>query len=186
MPLLKLPFESISSAKRVLITYVYTFPTPLFLIWHGFNRKCKATKFHYNQGSLLLETWLFLAPLSDYPSVRLSVDLSRFVSAWYLWNPWWDFRITLHTCQVWWVNVQGVCLIKVSSRSRSMFKVKHCMTLLRVRSIYSSWRIGDILKFKWLCTNVKYRETMCRVRVWPKSLQCQGHSLRLNLLLSNF
>ena len=46
---------------------------------------------------------LFLAPLSVCPSVRLSVRLSvrhTFVSALYLLNPWWDFQITLHKCQV--------------------------------------------------------------------------------------
>ena len=39
------------------------------------------------------------------PSVRLSVR-HTFVSALYLLNPWWDFQITLHKCQVWWDDVQ--------------------------------------------------------------------------------
>ena len=76
--------------------------------------------------------------LSVRPSVRLSVRLSvrhTFVSALYLLNPWWDFQITLHKCQVWWDDVQCLCLTKVGSRSRSQFKIKHCMTVFRVRSI---------------------------------------------------
>ena len=77
---------------------------------------------------------LFLAPLSVCPSVRLSVR-HTFVSALYLLNPWWDFQITLHKCQVWWEDVQCLCLTKVGPRSRSQFKIKHCMTVFRVRSI---------------------------------------------------
>ena len=81
---------------------------------------------------------LFLAPLSVCPSVRPSVRLSvrhTFVSALYLLNPWWDFQMTLHKCQVWWDDVQCLGLTKVGSRSRSQSKIKHCMTVFRVRSI---------------------------------------------------
>ena len=67
-------------------------------------------------------------------SVRLSVH-HAFVSALYLLNPWWDLQITLHQCQVWWDNVQCLCLTKVGSRLRSQSKIKHCMTVFRVRSI---------------------------------------------------
>ena len=72
--------------------------------------------------------------LTVRPSVRPSVR-HTFVSALYLLNPWWDFQITLHKCQVWWDDVQCLCLTKVGSRSRSLFKIKHCMTVFRVRSI---------------------------------------------------
>ena len=58
-----------------------------------------------------------------------------FVSALCLLNPWWDLQITLHKCQVWWDDVQCLCLTKVSWRSRSEFKIKHCMTVFGVRSI---------------------------------------------------
>jgi len=68
------------------------------------------------------------------PSVRLSVR-HAFVSALYLLNPWWDLQITLHKCQIWWDDVQCLCLTKVSSRSRSQSKIKHCMTVFHVRSI---------------------------------------------------
>jgi len=77
---------------------------------------------------------LFLASLSVCPSVCLSVR-HAFVSALYLLNPWWDLQITLHKCQVWWDNVQCLCLTKVGSRSRSQSKIKHCMTVCRVPSI---------------------------------------------------
>ena len=62
------------------------------------------------------------------PSVR-----HTFVSALYLLNPWLDLQITLHKCQVWWDDVQCLCLTKVGSRSQ--FKIKHCMTVFRVRSL---------------------------------------------------
>ena len=50
------------------------------------------------------------------------------------WTPGRIYK-KLSTCQVWWVNVQCVCLTKVGSRSRSLFKVKHYMTVLHVHSI---------------------------------------------------
>ena len=70
-----------------------------------------------------------LAPLYVCPSVCLYVR-HAFVSALYLLNPWWDFQITLHTYQVWWDDVQCLCLTKVGSRSRSQSKIKHCMTVI--------------------------------------------------------
>jgi len=84
------------------------------------------------------ETYCFkLRCLSVRLSVLLSVCLTvchAFVST-YLLNPWWDLQITLHKCQVWWDHVQCLCLTKVSSRSRSQSKIKHCMTVFHVRSI---------------------------------------------------
>ena len=58
-----------------------------------------------------------------------------FVSALYLLNPLWDLQITLHICQVWWDDVQCLGLTKIGLRSRSQSKIKHCMTVFRVRSI---------------------------------------------------
>jgi len=79
-------------------------------------------------------------------SVRLSV-CHAFVSALYLLNPWWDLQITLHKCQVWWDDVQCLCLNKVSSRSRSQSKIKHCMTVFRVRSISFEPLVGFTSNF---------------------------------------
>jgi len=82
--------------------------------------------------------------LSVRPSVRLSVR-HTFVSALYVLNPWWDFQITLHKCQVWWEDVQCLCLTKVGSRSRSQFKI---LTLYDCIScpLYIFWTPGGIYK----------------------------------------
>jgi len=68
-------------------------------------------------------------------SLRLNIVWLYFESALYLLNPWLDLQITLHKCQVWWDDVQCLGLIKVGLRSRSQSKIKHCMTVFRVRSI---------------------------------------------------
>ena len=65
-------------------------------------------------------------------NLRLNIVWLYFVSALYLLNPCWDFQITLHKCQVWWDDVQYLCLTKVGSRSRSQFKIKHCMTVFHL------------------------------------------------------
>jgi len=67
--------------------------------------------------------------------LRLNIVWMYFMSALYLLNPWWDLQITLHKCQVWWDDVHCLCLTKVGSRSRSEFKIKHCMTVFYVGSI---------------------------------------------------
>jgi len=96
--------------------------------------------------------------LSVRPSVclsRLSVRPSRFrvrsISFKLL------LQITLHKCQVWWDDVQCLCLTKVGSRSRSQSKVKHCMTVFRVRSI----------SFKLLL-----QITLHKCQVWLDDVQC--------------
>jgi len=66
---------------------------------------------------------------------KINIVWLNFVSTLYLLNPWWDFKITFHKCQVWWDDVQCFCLTKVGSRSRSEFKIKHCMTVFYVGSI---------------------------------------------------
>jgi len=81
---------------------------------------------------------LFLALLSVGPSVGVSICPS-------VW--WFTLSCTIFICWtpggiyifsarmlVWLVDVQCVCLTKVGSRSRSKFKVKHCMTVLLVGS----------------------------------------------------
>jgi len=110
-------------------------------------------------------------------SVRLPV-CHAFVSALYLLNPWWNLQVTLHKCQVWWDDVQCLCLTKVGSRSRSQSKIKHCMTVFCVRSISFEHLVG----FTNNCTNVKYDETMCSAYVWPRSVEGHCHNLRLNIV----
>ena len=61
-------------------------------------------------------------------NLRLNIVWLYFVSAQYILNPCWDLQITLHKCQVCWDDVQCICLTKVGSRSRSEFKIKHCIT----------------------------------------------------------
>jgi len=95
---------------------------------------------------------LFLAPLSVRPSVRPSVR-HTFLSALYLLNPWWDLQMTLHKCQVWWDDVQCLCLTKVGSRSRSQFKIIYCMTVFRVRSI--SFEVGFTNNFAHMSSMMK-------------------------------
>jgi len=61
-------------------------------------------------------------------NLRLNIVWLYFVSALYLLKPWWDLQITLGKSQVWWDDMQCLCLTKVGSRSRSEFRIKHCMT----------------------------------------------------------
>jgi len=91
-------------------------------------------------------------------SVRLSVR-HAFVSALYLLNSLWDLQITLHKCQVWWDDVQCLCLTKVGSRSRSQSKIKHCMTVFRVRSISFEPRLD-------------LQITLHTCQVWWDDVQC--------------
>jgi len=68
-------------------------------------------------------------------SLRLNIVWLYLVSALYLLNPWWYLQITLHECQLYLDNMQCLCLTKVSWRSSSQPKIKHCMTVFRVCSI---------------------------------------------------
>jgi len=47
--------------------------------------------------------------------LRLNIVWLYLVSALYYLNPWWVLQITLHKCQVWWDDVQCLCLTKVGS-----------------------------------------------------------------------
>jgi len=111
-------------------------------------------------------------------NLRLNIVWLYFVSTLYFLNPWWDLQITLHKCQVWWDEVQCLCLTKVGSRSRSQSKIKHCRTVFRVRSIsFEPWWVYILF-----CTNASYDGTICSAYVWPKSVQGKGHSLRFNIV----
>ena len=111
--------------------------------------------------------------LSVRPSVR-----HTFVSALYLLNPWLDFQITLHKCQVWWVDDQCLCLTKVGSRSRSQFKIKHCMTEFGVHYISFEPLVGLQITLHML--------SMMRRCAVPRFDQCrfqgQGQRLRLKIV----
>ena len=127
------------------------------LYYFPFNIQCKIVwlvlKHYIDKGKLLewdkmiilqeLNTfsWIYVSPPPPNKKMGRHIVFSSvvclsvrhtFVSALYLLNPWWDLQITLHKCQVWWVDVQCLCLTKVGSRSRSQSKIKHCMTVFRV------------------------------------------------------
>jgi len=112
-------------------------------------------------------------------NLRLNIVWLYFVSALYLLNPWWDVQITLHKCQVWLSDAQFPGLTKVGSRSRSHSKIKHCMSVFRVRSISFKSLVGFTKKN---CTHVMYYKTMCSAYVCPRSVQGQGHNLKVNIV----
>jgi len=98
-------------------------------------------------------------------NLRLNIVWLYFVSALYLLNLWWDLQITFRKCQVWWYDVQCLCLTKVGSRSRSEFKIKHCMTVFHVGSI----------SFEPLVGFTNYSAQMSRMMKWcvvPMFDQC--------------
>jgi len=68
-------------------------------------------------------------------SLRFNILWLYLVSTLYLLNPCWYLQITLLKCQLCWDDVQCLCLTKVGSRSRSEFKIKHCMTVFHVSFI---------------------------------------------------
>jgi len=124
---------------------------------------------------------LFLAPLSVRLSVRPSVCPSvrhTFVSALYLLNPWWDLQITLHKCQVWWGDVQ--CLWPRSGQGQGHNLRLNIVLLYFVSALYllnPCWNYQITLHKCHKCRN---DEKMCSAYVWPRSVQGQGHNLRLN------
>ena len=94
---------------------------------------------------------LFLAPLS----VCQSVCSSRFCVRSISFEPLVGFKNFFAQMSSMMSNVQCLCLTKVGSRSRSQSKIKHCMTVFRVRLISFELLVGFIND----CTNVKYYET---------------------------
>jgi len=74
--------------------------------------------------------------------------------------------------------VQCLCLTKVGLRSRSQSKIKHCMTVLRVLSIYFEPVVGFTNNFAQISSMM----TICSAYVWPQSVHGQGHNLRLNII----
>jgi len=108
---------------------------PLYIFWTpGGIYKLLCTNVKYDE--TMCSAWVWPRSVEGQGhNLRLKNVVLYFVSAPYLLNPWWDFQITLHKCQVWWDDVQCLGLTKVGSGSRSQFKIKHCMTVFRVRSI---------------------------------------------------
>jgi len=111
--------------------------------------------------------------LSVRPSLRPSVYLSvchTFVSALYLLNPSWVLQIILHKCQVWWDDVQCLCLTKFGSRSRSQSKIKHCVTIFRVRFISFEPLVGFTNNFAqmssmmWQCAVPRFHQGRFKVQ----------------------
>jgi len=89
-------------------------------------------------------------------SLRFNIVWLYLVSTLYLLNPWWYLQITLLNCQLFWDDVQCLCLTKVGSRSRSEFKIKHCMTVFHVGSI----------SFEPLVGYTNYSAQMSRMMRW--------------------
>jgi len=101
------------------------------------------------------------------------------MSALDLLNPLWDLQITLPKCQVWWDDVQCLCLTKDGSRSKSQSKIKHCMTVFRVRSV-------NFLNPWW-----DLQIALHKCQVWWDDVQClgltkvgskSGQNLRFNIV----
>jgi len=103
--------------------------------------------------------------------VCLSVCPSRFRVRSISFEPWWDLQIFLHKCQVWWDDVQCLCLTKVGSRSRSQSKIKHCMTVFRVHSISFEPLVGFTNNFAQM-SSMMIRCAVCifdQVGSWSRS-----------------
>ena len=96
-------------------------------------------------------------------NLRLNFVWLYFVFALYLLNPWWVLQITLHKCQLWWDDVQCLCLTKVGLRSSSHLRL-NIVWLFFVSALYL-WTPGGF--YKLFCTNVSYDGTMCSAYVWP-------------------
>jgi len=111
-------------------------------------------------------------------NLRFNIVWLYFVSALYLLNPRWHLQITLHKCQVWWEDVQCLCLTKVGSRSRSQSKIKHCMTVFRVRSISFEPLVAFTNNFAQMSSMMR----RCAVPMFDQSVEGQGQSLRLNIV----
>jgi len=105
-------------------------------------------------------------------NLKLNIDWLYFMSALYLLNPWWDLQITLHKCQVWWDDVQCLCLTKVGSRSRSEFKIKHCMTVFHVGSISFEPLVGFTNYFPEMSSMMR----RCAVPMFDKG-QCKKSTI---------
>ena len=82
---------------------------------------------------------------------------------------------------VWLDDVQCLCLTKVGSRSRSQSKIKQFTRVFRVCSISFEPLVGFTNNFAQ-----KYDETIYIAYVWPRSVQGQGHNIRLNIVWLHF
>jgi len=109
----------------------------------------------------------------------LNIVWLYFVSALYLLNSWWDLQITLHKCRVWWDDVQCIHLTKVGSRSRSQFKIKHFMTVFRVRSI----SFEPLVVFTNNFAQMSAMLWRCAVPMFDQGwFKVHGQNLRLNIV----
>jgi len=112
-------------------------------------------------------------------NLRINIVWLYFVSALYLLKSWCDLQITLHKCQVWWDDVQCLCLTKVGSRSRSQFKIKQCMTVFRLRSISLEPLVGFTNNFAQLSSMM----SRCAVPMFDQGgVKVKGQNLRLNIV----
>jgi len=65
--------------------------------------------------------------------------------------------------------VQCLCLIKVGSRSRSQSKIKHCMTVFRVRSISFEPLVGFRNNFAQMSSMMSNVQCICLTKVGSRS-----------------
>jgi len=63
---------------------------------------------------------------------------------------------------------------------RLSFRPSVCLSVTLSCPLYIFWTPSGI--YKYLCTNVKYDETICIINVWSRSVQGQGHNLRVNIV----
>ena len=68
---------------------------------------------------------------------------------------------------------QGRFKVKVIVQYQTLYDCILCL-------LYIFWAPGVI--FKYLCTHVKYDESMCSEYLWSRSVQGQDHSSRLNIV----
>jgi len=130
--LIKVGSRSRTQSKIKHCTTVFRVRSISFEPLAGFTNNCTNVKYD----ELMCSAYVW--PRSDQGqgyNLRFNIVWLYFVSALFLLNPWWDLQITLHKCHVWRDDVQCLCLTKVWSRSRSEFKIKHCMTVFHVGPI---------------------------------------------------
>jgi len=124
-----------SSVVCLSVHLSVTLSCPLYIFWTpGGIYKNLCTTVKYNETMCSAYVWPRSVQGQGH-NLRLNIVWLYFVSALYLLNPWWNLQITLLKCQLCWDDVQCLCLTKVGLRSRSEFKIKHCMTVFHVSSI---------------------------------------------------
>ena len=120
---------------RLSVCLSVTLSCPLYIFWTpGGIYKYLCTNITYDETMCSVYVWPRSVQCQGH-NLRLNIVWLYFVSTLYLLNPRWVLQITLHTCQIWWDDVQCLCLTKVGSRSRSQSKIKHCLAVFRDRLI---------------------------------------------------